>query len=45
VTEEFIELTRREDRTAPEERRLTTMKAEMAARVMRSPAAEVYEVV
>ncbi|MEA2146856.1 MAG: hypothetical protein QOG59_2443 [Solirubrobacteraceae bacterium] len=45
VTEEFIDLTRGEDRTAPEERRLTAMKAEMAARVMGAPAAEVYEVV
>jgi hypothetical protein len=45
VTAEFIELTRRQDRSAPDERRLTAMKAEMAARVMAAPAAEVYEVV
>lgn len=44
VTEEFIELTRREDRTAPEERRLSAMKAQMAERVMAAPAGDVYEV-
>lgn len=44
VTDEFIELTRRQDRTAPEERRLTAMKAEMAARVMGASADAVYEV-
>jgi hypothetical protein len=44
VTEEFIELTRRENRTAAEENRLTVMKADMAARVMAAAASEVYEV-
>ena len=44
VTNEFIDLTRRENRTAPEERRLTAMKAEMAARVMAAPASDVYEI-
>lgn len=44
VTNEFIELTRRHHRTAPEERRLDAMKAEMAARVMAAPASDVYEV-
>jgi hypothetical protein len=43
VTDEFIDLTRREARTAPEECRLTAMKAEMAARVMAAPASDVYE--
>ena len=44
VTEEFIDLTRRERRTADEERRLTAMKAEMAARVMSAAAEDVYEI-
>lgn len=44
VTDEFIDLTRRVNRTAPEEHRLTAMKAEMAARVMAAPASDVYEV-
>ena len=44
VTDEFIDLTRRENRTAPEERRLTAMKAEMAARVMAASARDVYEI-
>jgi hypothetical protein len=44
VTDEFIELTRRDDRTASDEHRLTGMKAEMAARVMAAPASDVYEV-
>ena len=43
VTEAFITLTRREHRTADEERRLTAMKAEMAARVMAAPAEAVYD--
>jgi hypothetical protein len=42
VTDDFIDLTRRENRTAPEERRLTAMKAEMAARVMAASARDVY---
>ncbi len=44
VTSEFIDLTRRRHRTAPDERRLDAMKAEMAARVMAAPASQVYEV-
>lgn len=45
VTDEFVGLTRRHDRTAPEERRLAAMKAEMAARLMAAPARDVYDVV
>ena len=44
VTDEFIDLTRRQARTAAEEERLTTMKLEMAGRVMAAAADEVYEV-
>jgi hypothetical protein len=44
VTDEFIQLTRRSERTPQEERRLDAMKAEMAARVMGAPASEVYDV-
>jgi hypothetical protein len=44
VTEDFIDLTRRRHRSSPEERRLTSMKAEMAERVMAAPASDVYEV-
>jgi hypothetical protein len=44
VTDEFIDLTRQETRTAAEEERLTSMKAEMAARVMSAAAADVYDV-
>jgi hypothetical protein len=42
VTEEFIELTRREDRTPADERLLARWKLEMAERVMAAPAAEVF---
>ena len=45
VTEEFIVLTRREDRTPEEERRLGRWKLEMADRVMAAPAVEVYATV
>ncbi len=45
VSEDFIDLTRREARTAADEHRLTTMKADMAARVMAAAASDVYEVV
>jgi len=45
VTEEFIDLTRRENRTAVQERRLTAMKSGMAARVMAAPANDVYQLV
>ncbi|MDP9384399.1 MAG: hypothetical protein M3P50_04045 [Actinomycetota bacterium] len=44
VSEAFIDLARREGRTAAEEARLDAMKLEMAERVMASPAAAVYEV-
>jgi hypothetical protein len=44
VTDEFIDLTRQANRTALEESRLATMKAEMAERVMAVPAADVYAV-
>jgi hypothetical protein len=44
VTEEFIELTRREIRTAAEERSLTAMKADMAKRLMAAAASDVYDV-
>jgi hypothetical protein len=44
VSDEFIDLTRRERRTADEEHRLAAMKAEMAARVMSVAAAGVYDV-
>jgi hypothetical protein len=42
VTEEFIVLTRREDRTPEEERLLGRWKLEMAERLMAAPAAQVY---
>lgn len=45
VTEDFIDLTRRENRTAAEEHRLTAMKSDMAARVMAAAAGDVYQVV
>jgi hypothetical protein len=42
VTEEFIDLARTEDRDAKQERRLDTLKQEMAERVMARAADEVY---
>ena len=42
VTEEFIVLTRRKDRTPEDERLLARWKLEMAERVMAAPAAHVY---
>ena len=45
VTDEFIDLTRQESRTAAEEQRLTSMKADMATRVMSAAATDVYDVV
>lgn len=42
VSDDFIELTRRPDRSRAEEDQLTAMKQEMAARVMAAGAAEVY---
>jgi len=44
VTDEFIDLTRRDSRTADDERRLTAMRADMAARVMSVTAADVYDI-
>ncbi len=44
VTEEFIALTRRDDLTAEDERRLGRWKLEMAERVMAAPAPAVYSV-
>jgi hypothetical protein len=43
VTDEFVDLARTERRTADEERRLDTLKREMAQRVMGRPAHEVYD--
>ena len=42
VTEEFIDLARTEGRSAEQERRLDTLKQEMAERVLARPADEVY---
>jgi hypothetical protein len=44
VSDQFIDLTRREDRSAEEERRLTAMKADMAARLMSMTASAVYDI-
>ena len=43
VTKEFIDLARTQGRSAEQERRLDTLKLEMADRVMARPAAEVYD--
>ncbi len=43
VTEEFIELARRQGRSAAEEARLDTLKLEMADRVMGAAAEDVYD--
>jgi hypothetical protein len=45
VTEEFIELARREGRSPDEEARLDVLKLEMANRVMGAAAEEVYDAV
>jgi hypothetical protein len=45
VTDEFIDLTRRDDRSPNEERKLAAMKSDMATRVMSADAAAVYDVV
>jgi hypothetical protein len=42
VTDEFIDLARAENRSDAEERRLDELKAQLAQRVMTTPAAEVY---
>jgi hypothetical protein len=44
VTDEFVDLARKQDRTAEDVARLGVLKEEMAERVMGSPAADVYEV-
>lgn len=44
VREEFITLARRAGRTEAEERRLTVLKQELAARLLADPATEVYDV-
>jgi hypothetical protein len=43
VTESFIALTRKEERPVEEEQLLSTMKSQMAARVMAAGPAEVYD--
>jgi hypothetical protein len=45
VTEEFVDLTRRESRSAEEEGQLDTMKAAMTKRVMSATAPAVYDIV
>jgi hypothetical protein len=44
VTEEFIDLAAKSERTADEESRLDELKAQLAQRVMEAPAEDVYEV-
>jgi hypothetical protein len=44
VTEKFIDVTRRENRTVDDEHELAAMKADMAARVMSTAAGAVYDV-
>jgi hypothetical protein len=44
VSDEFIDLARRDERSPEEEARLDVLKAEMAQRLMGSAAAEVYDV-
>jgi hypothetical protein len=43
VTEEFIDLARKDGRTDDEDARLETLKAELAARVMGADASRVYD--
>ncbi len=43
VTDEFIELARKERRTADEDDRLAVLKREMADQVMSAPAIDVYD--
>jgi hypothetical protein len=45
VTDEFIVLSRRQDRTPEEEAHLTVLKQEMADRLLAAPPDEVYDVV
>ena len=44
VVDEFIELSRRADRSDADERRLTVLKQEMAERLLAAPAEAVYDV-
>jgi hypothetical protein len=44
VMDEFIDLARKEGRTAEDEERLSLLKREMADRVMSAPGTEVYDV-
>lgn len=44
VSEEFIELARKDGRSAGEETRLAVLKQEMSDRVMTAPAEDVYDV-
>ncbi|HEU0087594.1 MAG TPA: hypothetical protein VFQ77_08075 [Pseudonocardiaceae bacterium] len=44
VSEEFIALVSKAERSAAEENRLTVLKQQMADRLMASPAADVYDV-
>lgn len=44
VREEFIDLSRKQGRTADDERRLTVLKQEMADRLLAAPATDVYNV-
>ncbi|HYH61612.1 MAG TPA: hypothetical protein VD766_07065 [Solirubrobacterales bacterium] len=45
VTEEFIDLARKEDRSAAEESKLDRMKLDLAERALARPAPEVYDAV
>jgi len=44
VSEEFIALARKEERSAEEESHLTVLKQQLADRLLASPAADVYDV-
>lgn len=44
VHDEFIDLARTENRTAEQEARLDALKAELAQRVMATPAADVFDI-
>ena len=43
VTDEFVDLARAENRTEAQEQRLDALKAQLAQRVMATPAADVYD--
>ena len=43
MTDEFIALSRKEGRSADEDRHLAVLKQEMADRLLAKPAAEVYD--